>query len=74
MVWQREKSFVGISILPLTISLMKSDAETLPGLPDPFAVVTVDGQQTKSTTVIKKTLNPYWNESFILCVTPWISL
>ncbi|KAK6339056.1 hypothetical protein TWF696_009849 [Orbilia brochopaga] len=32
--------------------------------PDPFAVITVDGEQTHTTTVIKKTLNPYWNESF----------
>lgn len=33
-------------------------------LPDPFAVITVDGEQTATTTAIKKTLNPYWNESF----------
>lgn len=33
-------------------------------LPDPFAVVTVDGDQTITTSAIKKTLNPYWNESF----------
>ncbi|SCU87697.1 LAMI_0D07118g1_1 [Lachancea mirantina] len=32
--------------------------------PDPFAVVTVDGSQTKSTAAAKKTLNPYWNETF----------
>lgn len=32
--------------------------------PDPFAVLTVDGMQTKSTTAAKKTLNPFWNESF----------
>ncbi|KAH0613256.1 uncharacterized protein H6S33_009636 [Morchella sextelata] len=37
--------------------------------PDPFAVVTVDGEQTRSTAVIKKTLNPYWNESFDLQVS-----
>ncbi|KAJ1561566.1 hypothetical protein HK096_004202 [Nowakowskiella sp. JEL0078] len=38
-------------------------------LPDPFAVITVDGDQTQSTTVIKRTLNPYWNESFEIQVT-----
>ncbi|XBW37541.1 hypothetical protein QEN19_003121 [Hanseniaspora menglaensis] len=32
--------------------------------PDPFAVVTIDGSQTKSTSAVKKTLNPYWNELF----------
>lgn len=34
--------------------------------PDPFAVVTVDGSQTKTTRTAKKTMNPYWNESFSL--------
>jgi Ca2+-dependent lipid-binding protein len=34
------------------------------GFPDPFAVATLGGEQTKTTTVIKRTLNPYWNESF----------
>ncbi|KAL1926541.1 hypothetical protein VTP01DRAFT_5662 [Rhizomucor pusillus] len=38
-------------------------------LPDPFAVVTVNGEQTHTTTVMKKTLNPYWNETFDLQVT-----
>ena len=38
-------------------------------LPDPFAIVTVDGEQTHSTSVIKKTLNPYWNDSFDVNVT-----
>lgn len=37
-------------------------------LPDPFAVITVDAEQTHTTSVIKKTLNPYWNESFDMCV------
>lgn len=31
--------------------------------PDPFAVLTIDGYQTKSTAAAKKTLNPYWNET-----------
>jgi E3 ubiquitin-protein ligase NEDD4 len=34
--------------------------------PDPFAVATINGEQTKTTTVSKRTLNPYWNESFDL--------
>ena len=37
-------------------------------LPDPFAVITVDAEQTHTTTAIKKTLNPYWNESFDMYV------
>ncbi|EFQ35019.1 HECT-domain-containing protein [Colletotrichum graminicola] len=36
--------------------------------PDPFAVITVNGDQTKTTTAQKRTLNPYWNESFDLHV------
>ncbi|RKO86384.1 hypothetical protein BDK51DRAFT_30676 [Blyttiomyces helicus] len=38
-------------------------------LPDPFAVVTVDAEQTHTTSVIKRTLNPYWNESFDITVS-----
>ncbi|KAL1923673.1 uncharacterized protein VTP21DRAFT_8653 [Calcarisporiella thermophila] len=38
-------------------------------LPDPFAVVTVDGEQTRTTSAIRKTLNPYWNQSFDLQVS-----
>lgn len=34
------------------------------GFPDPFAVITANGDQTKTTTAQKRTLNPYWNESF----------
>lgn len=33
-------------------------------LPDPFAVATLNGEQTKTTQVCKRTLNPYWNENF----------
>jgi len=29
-------------------------------------VATVGGEQTHTTSVIKKTLNPYWNEMFDL--------
>ncbi|EEH41572.1 E3 ubiquitin-protein ligase RSP5 [Paracoccidioides lutzii Pb01] len=45
-------------------------AHSIPlGFPDPFAVATVGGEQTHTTSVIKKTLNPYWNEVFDLRVT-----
>lgn len=37
-------------------------------LPDPFAIVTVDGEQTQTTQPIKKSLNPYWNDSFVVYV------
>lgn len=46
-------------------SLVKRDVFRLP---DPFAVITVDGEQTHTTSVIKKTLNPYWNENFDITV------
>lgn len=36
------------------------------GFPDPFAVATINGEQTKTTQVSKRTLNPYWNEHFDL--------
>ncbi|KAG8168790.1 hypothetical protein KVR01_001539 [Diaporthe batatas] len=32
--------------------------------PDPFAVATISGEQTQTTAVSKRTLCPYWNESF----------
>ena len=31
-------------------------------------MATLNGEQTKTTTVIKRTLNPYWNESFDMYV------
>ncbi|KAG2180753.1 hypothetical protein INT44_003760 [Umbelopsis vinacea] len=42
-------------------SLYKKD---LFSLPDPIAFLTIDGEQTHKTNIMKKTLNPYWNESF----------
>ncbi|PPR04072.1 hypothetical protein CVT24_010645, partial [Panaeolus cyanescens] len=33
-------------------------------LPDPFAVLTVDGDQTSTTAIMKRTLSPVWNETF----------
>jgi E3 ubiquitin-protein ligase NEDD4 len=39
-------------------------------LPDPFAVIVVDSEleQSLTTSVIKNTLNPYWNEHFDVSV------
>ncbi|OBT42827.1 E3 ubiquitin-protein ligase hulA [Pseudogymnoascus sp. WSF 3629] len=37
--------------------------------PDPFAVATLNGEQTNTTSVIKRTLNPYWNETFEMRAT-----
>ncbi|KAN0115918.1 HECT domain containing protein, partial [Russula decolorans] len=37
-------------------------------LPDPFTVIIVDSEQTHTTSVVKKTLNPYWNEHFDIMV------
>jgi E3 ubiquitin-protein ligase NEDD4 len=36
--------------------------------PDPYAIVTIEGEQSKITSTIEKTLNPFWNESFDLWV------
>ena len=33
-------------------------------------MATINGEQTRTTSVIKKTLNPYWNESFDMYVRP----
>ena len=33
-------------------------------------MATINGEQTRTTSVIKKTLNPYWNESFDIYVSP----
>ena len=57
----------------LTVTVIAADAlykRDLLRSPDPFVVLTVDGGQTKTTSVIKKTLNPYWNETFKVSVTP----
>ncbi|CED82804.1 ubiquitin-protein ligase [Phaffia rhodozyma] len=61
------------SSLPKTIRLTVVAADSLAKrdvftLPNPFAVITVDGEQTYTTSVIKKTLNPYWNENFDITV------
>ena len=37
-------------------------------LPNPYAVLTVDSEQTHITGVIEKSRNPYWNEHFDVSV------
>ncbi|KAH9989537.1 hypothetical protein BJV77DRAFT_1016981 [Russula vinacea] len=37
-------------------------------LPNPIAVITTDGADPRQTTVFKRTLTPYWNETFELAV------
>ncbi|RKP19849.1 HECT-domain-containing protein [Rozella allomycis CSF55] len=39
------------------------------GSPDPFVIITVDGEQTKTTPVCRKQTNPVWNVTFDLQVT-----
>ena len=46
-------------------SLAKRDVFSLPY---PYAVIAVDSEQTHTTSVIKKTRNPYWNEHFDVSV------
>jgi Ca2+-dependent lipid-binding protein len=43
------------------------------GTSDPFATVNVKGQACVglSTQVIKKTLEPHWDEKFSLQLKPW---
>lgn len=53
---------------------MAFDLTVIVGFPDPFAVATVGGEQTHTTSVIKKTLNPYWNEMFDLYVSKYSNL
>ncbi|KAG0277287.1 hypothetical protein BGZ96_002924 [Linnemannia gamsii] len=62
----------GLTQRPIRLTVIAADGlykRDVFRLPDPFAVVTVDGDQTHTTTVMKKTLNPYWNESFEVNVT-----
>lgn len=49
---------------------LPAPANRATGFPDPFAVATINGEQTQTTAVSKRTLCPYWNESFDLCDNP----
>ncbi|KAI9454451.1 HECT-domain-containing protein [Lactarius psammicola] len=63
-------SFVSFPPLPsnpvlAANSLVKRD---LFSLPNPFAVITTDGSDLRQTAIVKRTLTPYWNETFDLTV------
>ena len=64
MAYTREMSFVSEA----TSIVDEQILTRYTGFPDPFAVATIGGEQTKTTSVIKKTLNPYWNEVFDMYV------
>ncbi|KAI9728740.1 MAG: hypothetical protein M1828_002846 [Chrysothrix sp. TS-e1954] len=64
--WELDTNRTNANLVIAADGLYKRDVFRFP---DPFAVATVNGEQTKTTGVIKKTLNPYWNQSFDLRVT-----
>ena len=58
-----------LSSPPLTSSFTVLAANSLVkrevfSLPDPFAVVSVDGDQTYTTNAVRRTLSPAWNQHF----------
>ncbi|KAL0961110.1 hypothetical protein HGRIS_006087 [Hohenbuehelia grisea] len=57
-----QKTSITASILGAN-GLVKRD---LLGLPDPFAVLTVDGEQTNTTDIVRKSLSPAWNQTFVI--------
>ncbi|KAG1715721.1 hypothetical protein ID866_1437 [Astraeus odoratus] len=64
MSGEEETSVVRITVLAAN-SLVKREVFSLP---DPFAVVTVDGDQTYTTNAIKRTLSPTWNQHFDITI------
>jgi len=49
----------GLCLVIAANGLAKHDVHRLP---DPFVILTIDLEQAYTTTAIKKTRNPYWNE------------
>ena len=66
-VYTKEMYFVCIPPPSSQATRSVTNHRLLLGYPDPFAVATVNGEQTQTTQVTRKTLNPYWNEQFDLC-------
>ena len=69
MACTREMSSVSGELRKIEGVYDTSSCSLRTGFPDPFAVATIGGEQTRTTGVIKKTLNPYWNESFDMYVS-----
>ncbi|KAG4083630.1 HECT-domain-containing protein [Neocallimastix lanati (nom. inval.)] len=61
-----------ITLTVITAADLKKDYKGFwgsKGKPDPFAIITVDGDQTKTTDTKRNTSNPEWNEKFTLNVS-----
>ncbi|PPQ70016.1 hypothetical protein CVT26_013304 [Gymnopilus dilepis] len=58
--WNDPERYIKVTLHGAT-NLVKRE---LLSLPDPFAVLTVDGEQTSTTGVFRRSLNPTWNETF----------
>ncbi|OJA09621.1 hypothetical protein AZE42_01397, partial [Rhizopogon vesiculosus] len=63
---QSQSKTVRITVLAAN-SLIKRD---IFALPDPFAVVSVDADQTYTTIPVRKSLSPTWNQFFDITVRP----
>ncbi|KAG2153107.1 uncharacterized protein EDB93DRAFT_1136648 [Suillus bovinus] len=63
---EQQTHTVRITVLAAN-SLVKREVFSLP---DPFAVVSVDTDQTYTTSPVKKSLSPTWNQHFDITVRP----
>ncbi|KAG0700134.1 hypothetical protein DFH29DRAFT_933710 [Suillus ampliporus] len=63
---EEQSKTVRITVLTAN-SLVKREVFSLP---DPFAVVSIDADQTYTTSPVKKTLSPTWNQHFDITVRP----
>lgn len=62
-----------MSFKPIKVTVVGADnlaKRNFFSLPDPFVVLTIDGEQTQTTEVCKATLYPYWNQNFIFNARP----
>ncbi|KAF9241124.1 hypothetical protein BU15DRAFT_87357 [Melanogaster broomeanus] len=61
-----QQSYILYTVLAAN-SLVKREVFSLP---DPFAVISVDGDQTYTTNITKRTLSPAWNQHFDITIRP----